>query len=106
MDLIVKQVMESFCIASGLMVNIQNSVCNLPRIKNGKFSSLDDFQHTYKIGLPIMSRRVKNNDFAYVLDKINTTDLVGGNSWACYSAQSCPYIQPFPYTVCRISNFA
>lgn len=77
---LVKEVLHSFCLASGMKVNIHKSRFlpsrNIRRTKLAKFESIVEFQHTYNIGkylgFPLLAGRVKNSDFAYILDKMNS----------------------------------
>ncbi|GAU42583.1 hypothetical protein TSUD_302990 [Trifolium subterraneum] len=75
----VKQVLHSFCHASGLKVNIQKSRFmashNISRVKVAKFESIVHFNHNSHLGkylgFPMLSGRIKNSDFSFIMDKIN-----------------------------------
>lgn len=77
---LVKDVLQAFCLASGMKINIQKSQFlpskNLTQTKVAKLESLLEFKHTYNIGkylgFPLLSGRVKNSDFSYIVDKINS----------------------------------
>lgn len=76
----VKDVLDAFCLASGMKINLQKSRFlpsnNLNRAKIRKFESMIEVKHTFSIGkylgFPLLSGKVKNADFAYIMDKINT----------------------------------
>lgn len=76
---IVKEVLEEFCQASGLKVSMSKSRFlpsnNITRTKVAKFASITGFAHTYKLekylGFPMLSGLVRNDDFDYILDRIN-----------------------------------
>jgi len=77
---LVKEVLESFCHAFGLKVNIQKSrfmsSANISRGKVNKFSSIVHFTHHTKLGkyfgFPMLSGRIKNAGFAYIMDRVNS----------------------------------
>lgn len=83
-DLLVSQVLDSFCKASGLKINLHKSrfivFSNVPRRKISKYTSILGFQYMNKIdkylGFPILTRRAKIYDFCFVVDRINSK-LVG-----------------------------
>lgn len=76
---LVQQVLDSFCLASGMKINIQKSRFlpskNIPRSKVAKFESILHFQHTYNIGkylsFPLLFGRVSKTDFTFILDRIH-----------------------------------
>lgn len=77
---LIKQTLDDFCKASGLKANIQKSQFlvsrNVSQVKIAKYVSISHFQHTLNIGkylgFPILSGRVKNDDFGYILERINS----------------------------------
>lgn len=76
---LVNEVLQQFCMASGLKVNIQETRSfaskNVPYSKIANFASSSGFTYTYNLrkylGFPLLSGRVKNTDFNYIVDRIN-----------------------------------
>jgi len=76
---LVRDVLQNFCSASGLKINIQKSKftasSNVSQPKKQKFEAFLQFNHTSHmgkyLGFPMLSGRIKNSDFHYILDKIN-----------------------------------
>lgn len=77
---LVQEVLNSFCLASGMKVNVHKSRFlpskNIPRTKVAKFEGMTEFQHTFNIGkylgFPFLSGRVANRDFTYIVDRVNS----------------------------------
>jgi hypothetical protein len=77
---IIKDVVQSFCLASGMRINIQKSKFltskNHSRTKVAHLESILEFRQTTNIekylGFPLLSGRVKNSNFSFILDRINT----------------------------------
>ncbi|CAL0299567.1 unnamed protein product [Lupinus luteus] len=75
---VVKDVLDAFCKASGLKVNVQKTRFlaskNVSRAKKLKFSSLTTFQHTTNmgkyLGFPMLQGRVKKSEFTFLTDRI------------------------------------
>lgn len=76
---IIRDVLQEFCKASGLKVNIHKSCFmsskNVTHIKVAKVASIVNFKHTVNLGkylgFPMWTGRVKNSDFFFLMDKIN-----------------------------------
>lgn len=76
---VVKEVLHTFCVASGMKVNLHKSRFmhsrNVPGSKVAKFESIIEFNHTMNIGrylgFPLLAGRIKKADFSFILDKIN-----------------------------------
>lgn len=76
---LVQDVLNAFCLASGMKVNIQKSQFlpskNIPQSKVTKFEGILEIKHTYNIGrylgFPLLAGRATKNDFSFLLDKIN-----------------------------------
>ncbi|KHN47211.1 Putative ribonuclease H protein, partial [Glycine soja] len=76
---LVSQVLDSFCKASNLKINLHKSrfivSSNVPRQKILKYTSILGFQYRNKIdkylGFPILTKRVKKFDFCFIVDRIN-----------------------------------
>lgn len=76
---IVREVLQDFCLASSLKVSIQKSCCmpskNVHRSKLAKVISIVNFKTTSQIGkylgFPMLTGRVKNSVFSFLMDKIN-----------------------------------
>lgn len=83
----VKEVLEAFCVASGLKINVQKSRFlaskNVPRQKISHFESIIGYHHTHNLGkylgFPMLTGRVKKSDFSYLLQRIDAR-LVGWKS--------------------------
>lgn len=77
---LVQEVLHTFCLASGLKINVQKSSFiasrNVPRSNISQFASIVGYQHTQKLGkylgFPMLSGRVTKSDFAYILDKVDS----------------------------------
>lgn len=77
---LVQEVLQKFCLASGLKVSVQKTRFlvskNVTIAKISKFASITSFQHTSNlgkyIGFPLLTGRVKKNDFGYILEKVNS----------------------------------
>ena len=72
--------LDQFCLASGLKVNIQKSKfsvsANMHRWKIDQFHSIMGIPHTYDIGkylgFPLLKGRVTNANFSHILDRVNS----------------------------------
>lgn len=77
---LVKEVLDIFCKASGLKVNLQKSRFmssnNISHVKIQKFASISLFQHTRQIGhylgFPMLQGQTRNRDFNFILERINS----------------------------------
>jgi len=77
---LVMEVLEAFCGASGLKVNVHKTHImtskHVSTIKVNRFAAISQFQHTRQIGkymgFPMLTGRVRNSDFNYILEKINS----------------------------------
>lgn len=77
---LVQEVLDTFCKASRMRVNIQKSRFlpsrNISRTKITKFEGIMNFKHNFTIGkylgFPLLSGRVTNADFSYIIDKVNS----------------------------------
>lgn len=74
-----KEVLDQFCLALGLKVNMHKSIFfaskNIPRRRIGKFTSIIGFHNTSNLGkylgFPLLTGKVKNSDFSFILDRIH-----------------------------------
>lgn len=75
---LVRDVLQSFCLASGLKVNIQKlkftSSTNIARLCVRRFRNIVQFMHTKNLGkyleFALLTGRVKNSDFSHIMDNI------------------------------------
>lgn len=75
---LVNQVLDTFCKVVGFKVNLQKyrflASKNMLKDKTESFKSILEFGRTYHIdkylGWPILTKRFKNRDFDFILDKI------------------------------------
>lgn len=69
-----KEVLDQFCLALGLKVNMHKSIFlaskNIPRRRIGNFFNNTSNLGKY-LGFPLLTERVKNNDFSFILDRIH-----------------------------------
>lgn len=74
------EVLQAFCLASGLKINIQKSRFlaskNVSCARISKFETIIGYRHNYNLGkylgFPILAGCVTKSDFAYIIDKIDS----------------------------------
>lgn len=74
-----KEVLDQIFLVLGLKVNMHKSIFfaskNIPRRRIGKFTSIISFHNTSNLGkylgFPLLTGKVKNSDFSFILDRIH-----------------------------------